>query len=396
MTTEDVQPLEKEQEKKQPWQFVEWIFKVLYSPMKTFEEIVKKPDVKGPILILLITLPIILGGQYVSGTKFFLESPTPENDLWTEEPNSASFSWSPKGNVTFDNSDYVVGNFSVSSSLINSSLIWMRLTDIGSFNCSEEECSHLSFRIKWMNEANVTPNAILQLFSLNDESNRFELDIGPLVANSSDVWANITVSLATDSWIEVPEDFPSWANVTGIGFQLMWLSSANLTVKIDDLFFGKYVPISSLSTFGMQLAYSIMRSGVNFLLEWLILSGVVLLALKSFSDWNGFWKNLFSIVGYIYSTSIVYLVTLAMLFLVLPPIFLPYNITYLEYLALYQGSWGIPIYVLTLAFYGWAIILCTVACKRLHELSWSKAFIIGFGSIVMSLLFSSILLSLFL
>ncbi len=397
MTIEEVQPSEEGQEKKQPWQFAKWIFKVLYSPMKTFEEILKKPNVKGPILILLITLPIILCGQYVSGTKFFLENPTPENDLWTEKPsNSESFLWSSNGNITFDNSDYIVGNFSVSSSLINGSLICMRLIDIKSFNCSKEEYSRLSFRMKWMNETNVTPNAVLQLFSLNNESSRFELDIGPLVANSTNVWANITVSLATDSWIEVPDGLPSWANVTGIGFQLMWPSSANLTVKIDDLFFGKYVPISSLSTFSMQLAYSIMRSSVDFLLEWLILSVIFLLALKSLSDWNGNWRNLLSSVGYIYSTSIVYLGALAALFFVLPPIFIPYNITYPEYLDLYQGSWGMPISILTLLFYGWAIILCTIACKKLHELPWGRAFIIGFGAVVISLLSSSILLSLFL
>jgi len=397
VTIDEVQSLEEEQEKKQSGQFVKWIFKVLYSPMKTFEEIVEKPNVKGPILILLITLPIVLGGQYISGTKFFLENPAPENDLWTEKPsNSTSFLWSSNDNITFDNNDYIVGNFSVSSSLTNSSLIWMRLTDIGSFNCSEEEYSRLSFRIKWVNEANVTPTAILQLFSLNNESNRFELDVGPLVANSSDVWANITVSPAIDGWMEVRGDSTSWANVTGIGFQLMWPSSVNLTVKIDDLFFGKYVPISSLSTFGTQLAYSIMRSGFDFLLEWLILSGIVLLALKSFFDWKGFWKNLLSSVGYVYSASIVYLGALVVLFLVLPPIFLPYNITYLEYLDIYQGSWGMPISVLTLLSYGWAIILCTIALKKLHELSWSKAFIIGFGAVVMSLLFSSILLGVFL
>jgi hypothetical protein len=397
LTIAEAQPLEGEQEKKQPWQFVKWIFKVLYSPINAFEEIVENPNVKGPILILLIILPIILGGQYISGTKFFLENPKPENDLWTEKPsNSEPFLWNSNDNIAFDNNDYIIGNFSISSSLTNSSLIWMRLTDIGSFNCSKEEYSRLSFRIKWINEANVTPTAVLQLFSLNNESNRFELDIGPLVANSTDVWANVTVSLATDSWIKVPEGLPSWANVTGIGFQLLWSSTADFTAKIDDLFFGKYVLISSLSTFGMQLLYSVMRSGVDLLLEWLILSGIVLLALKSFSDWNGSWKNLLSCVGYIYSTSIVYFGVLAVLFLVLPPILLPYNITYLEYIDLYQGSWGIPTSILTLLSYGWAIILCTVACKKLEAFSWSKAFIIGFGAVVMSLLFSSILLSLFL
>ncbi len=138
-----------------------------------------------------------------------------------------------------------------------------------------------------------------------------------------------------------------------------------------------------------------MRSGVDFFLEWLILSGIVLFALKSFSDWSGFWKNLLSTVGYIYSASIVYLGALLLLFFLLPPIFIPQNITYLEYLDIYQGSWGIPISILSLLFYAWTIILCTVALKKIHELSWSKASMIGLGAVVMSLLFSSFLLSAF-
>ena len=117
MTIDEPHSLEEEQEKKQPWEFVKWIFRVLYSPMKTFEEIVEKPNIKGPVLILLITLPLILGGQYISGTKFFLETPTPENDLWTESVgNSTSFLWNSNDNVTLDSYDCIVGNYSVSSS----------------------------------------------------------------------------------------------------------------------------------------------------------------------------------------------------------------------------------------------------------------------------------------
>ena len=90
---DEAQPLEDEGEKKQSLQFAKWIFQVLYSPMKTFEEIVKNPNVKGPILILLITLPLTLSVQYTSGAKFFLEIPAPEYDLWTEKPSNLSLKW---------------------------------------------------------------------------------------------------------------------------------------------------------------------------------------------------------------------------------------------------------------------------------------------------------------
>lgn len=385
-----------EREKTQSLQFVKWIFQVLYSPMKTFEEIEKNPNVKGPILILLITLPLTLSVQYTSGAKFFLEIPAPENDLWTEKPsNLSSFLWNSNGNITFDNNDHISGNHSVSTSSVNSSNIWLRLTNIGSFNCSNEEYSRLSFRIKWVNKANVTPTAILQLFSLNNDTSRVELDINPSIANKTNIWTNITFSLVTNNWT-TPENSPSWDNITGIGFQLVWTNAANLTLKIDDLFFGKYIPVSSSRTFYMQLAVSLMRSGVDFLLEWLILSGIVLLAFKSFSEWNGFWKNLFFTIGYVYSASLVYLGTLTVLLLLLPSIFLPYSITYLEYIDIYQASWGTPISILSLLFYGWTIILCTVALKKMHEISWNKTFMISLGAVILSLLFSSFFFSAFL
>ncbi len=383
--------------KDQSWQFAKWIFKVLYSPMKAFREIMEKPSVKGPILILLITLPIALSGQYVSGTKFFLESPTPENDLWTEAPsNSLSFSWSSNANVAFDGDDYVSGEYSVSISLTDTLLVWARLTDVGSFNCSEEEYSRFSFSVKWVSEENATPAALLQLFSLNNESTRFERDITNSIANKTGRWGNITVNLATDDWVEIPEGLPSWENVTGIGFQVTWPNLANVTLKIDDMFFGKYTSVASSNTFDQQLVYSLTRSSISFLLEWLILSGIAFLTLKSFFNWTGLWKNLLATVGYVYSASIIQLVALTLLFLLLPPIFLPYNITYVEYLDIYQRSWGIPISVLSLLSYVWTTILCAVALKSLQSLSWMQAFLTGFGAVVISLLLSSFLLSAFL
>ncbi|KPV63809.1 MAG: Yip1 domain protein [Candidatus Bathyarchaeota archaeon BA1] len=53
------------------------ILKVFYSPFKAFEEIVKKPDAKGPLLIFGLVLLATMGAQYVNASKIFLETETP-------------------------------------------------------------------------------------------------------------------------------------------------------------------------------------------------------------------------------------------------------------------------------------------------------------------------------
>ncbi|MCW4052059.1 MAG: YIP1 family protein [Candidatus Bathyarchaeota archaeon] len=387
--------MEEEHKKRNPLQFVVWILKVLYSPLKAFEEIAKKPDIKGPILILLITLPITMGVQYVSGANFFLERPFPEKDLWTEEPSAPqSFLWAPESGIVFNSTDHVEGNFSVSTAVLNSAIIQMQLTGIGNLNISKEEYSHLSFRLKWIHPANEKPNsATLQLFSLNNTDDRFELDIEPLIANSTDIWGNVTSlkSLDLTNTNYVREGSPTWENITGIGFQLAWEDQADITLRIDELFFGRYEDLTSSNSLGVLLP-SIMRSGINFLVEWIILSAIAFLALKSFANWTGQWKNLWLVVGYVYASSIVYLMALLSVSFFLPPIFLPYTATYAEYVNLQQSAWGLPVSILGLANYVWTTVLCTIALKKVNGLGWTKAFFMGFGAVVMALLLGSFLL----
>lgn len=380
-------------EQEEPLQFAKLVFKVLYSPMKAFEEIGKKPSVKGPILILLITLPLFVSIQYSSTAKFFLERPTPENDLWTEEPhNSHSFLWSSEDEILFDNNDYISGNYSVSTSSFNGSQVQMNLTEIDRIDCSEGEYSRLSFAIKVANEGEPT-TAVLHLFSGNSDASGFKLDISPLLGTVAGAWTNVTVDLATDNWTKT-EATSSWTSITGIGFQLTWQGLGNLTVKVDELFFGKFE--SSSSSYGIDLQLqSVVRSCIDFLLQWLILSGVVLLILRNFSNWTGSFKNLLYYVGYVYSASIGYLSAIALISLILPPLYIPANITFQEYVSIYQASWGAPISYLTLLYYGWATILCAVSLKKLVEMSWSKAILAGFGAFVISVLISSFLLSAF-
>ncbi len=395
--------MEEAHEKNQPLQFAKWVLNVLYSPRKTFEEIVKKPDVKGVLLILLITLPITVGGQYISGTKLFLETSAPENDFWTEKSiTPASFLWSPNDSIAFDNHDHVSGNYSVSTFISESLVVSMRLTNIGSFNCSEEKYSRLSFRIKWLNNANVTPtDALVQLFSLKDESRKFELNIKSLVANSSNIWSNITVSLSSDNWVAVQGN-PVWTNITGIDFKLTWSNPANLTLKVDGIYFGKYETLNSVRDMSLFIVNALLNGIVDFLLKWLLLAGFLYLILKSFSAWKDSWKNEIFAIGYVYSTLLVYLLVNALLLLSLPPLFIPYNVWHpligeetraQELLfGIYDSGWGGQLsYNLFLPwnfiFYFWATILCMIALKKMVELSWTKAFLMAFGSFILSMLF---------
>ncbi|RLI41507.1 hypothetical protein DRO69_11465, partial [Candidatus Bathyarchaeota archaeon] len=143
---------------------VQEILEVLYSPVKAFEEIVKKPSVKGPLLILALTLVVTAILQGVTASKILFLAETPENDDWTE---SASL-WSSNGVTKVDDTDSVVGNYSVKSFVANSTFIWMNITDIGQFNCLEETgYKTLSFQIKWIHQNETFPssNATLRLFS---------------------------------------------------------------------------------------------------------------------------------------------------------------------------------------------------------------------------------------
>lgn len=374
-------------------QFAKLILKVLYSPFRAFEEIVKEPNIKGPLLILLITLPITFAIQQISSTKFFIETPMPGHDEWTEKPSgSNSLLWISNGNLSFDSTDHISGNYSVSASSVNSMEIWMRLTGIHVLNIVDEDYSRLSISVKFTSEPSTRPETVLlQLFSYEDQSSGFNINIEPLLEATVGDWSNITVNLMTEEWATMDNEV-SWDNITEIGCLFTWVDSANITVGIDQLYLGRYIPFSSATTLYSHIG-SIFRSVVDFLVGWLILSGLVLLVLKGLSGWGGSWRKLLSTMGYTYSSSIVYLIVLMLLFFFLPSIFIPYDIEAWRATEIYQESWGNPISILSLIFYGWATVLCGVALKKIADLSWAKALFIGLGAVMLSLLFSSFLLS---
>jgi len=365
---------------------VQEVLGVVYSPVKAFKEIVKNPNIKGPLLIFLLFLIASAGYQYVSASKAVFEMGTPELDEWTESTSR----WTPEG-VSIDDGDKVVGNYSIVSYVTNDTRVWMKITGIGSLNCSADKgCSGLSFRIKWIHQSEIFPaNATLRLLS---HSNRyFELDIGDKIANSSNAWGNVTVStgLANSNW-RPSVDSPDWGNITGLEFELAWLSFevADLTLKIDDLYFGKHVIFLATERFTGWFVESLITTTFSFFLGWSLYAVLLLLIIKLSGSEAGPWSMLFIVIGYTFSIRIVHVLVDAFLVSTLPQLVFPLKawnpIAGEEELAsklvddIYQTSWYPTLaYSLTLplvfAFYAWAIALSVIAIHFLREFTWKKA-----------------------
>ena len=347
--------------------FAHDVLKTLYSPIKAFEEIVKKPDVKGPLLILVLILIITAGLQYASASKISDEDPMTNRDEWTETAEWIP-KWASNGEEPTRDADKVTGNYSVMSSVTNNERIWMRLTDIGPINCSGDETyERLSFRIKWIHENGKFPNSDVALHLLsNNENESFKLDFSDEISNSSGRWSNVTVDVGPKSqnWESIGS--PRWENVTGVEFVLAWSAPANLTMKIDDLYFAKFVPLTK--DFFAGWSSSLIMSATSFFIQWGVYGGVVLLVIKLFGEKVGSWKELFVVVGYLFSIRIVYLLVTVVLVPMLPE-------TRLENLA---QIWYPTLPYQTILYFGlvtdvWMAALCTIAVRLFYTFTWKKA-----------------------
>ena len=366
--------------------FVREIFRVLYSPLEAFKEIVKKPDVKGPLLILLITVLVTAGAQYISASKTFFENPTPEADSWTESTSL----WISNG-VLLNDSDRIVGNYSVKSFSSNDARIWMKFTEIGPFDCSgDSDYRGLSFRIKWIhqNEKPPSSNATLQLFSY-EENRYFKYDLSNNITSSSNEWANLTANVGPgQGWVSV--NSPDWKNITGLEFRLAWLPSdaANLTMKVDDLYFGEYVSPIASGFFTGWLVSSLMGSATDFIVRWILYAGLLLLTIKIFGGETGSWSALFNVVGYVFAVTMVYIAIDALIINMLPSLSFPLKawspvageekIGLALWNQIIQDNWystlayGLRDFV-ALVFHVWTVALGTIAIHFLREFTWKKS-----------------------
>ncbi len=353
------------------------VFEVVYSPVNAFRKIIEKPDFKGVIFVLLLVISSTMVFQFVYNSKQLYENRIPEDDNWTESLTN-SYSWDSNGLLTLDDSDYKAGNsdgnHSVTSSIPDATNIWIKITDIGPLNCSETAYKELFFWINWVDDAETFPSSgSLKLFS-DSEDSYFESDITDLLSSSGE-WINSTRKVGLDQGWSL-NNSPDWQNVTGIEFKLVWLDSANLTMKIDGLFFRNYVsPIEAVGFTGAILSLFV-SVAFSVAMNWILWAGIVFIISKLFGEELGKWNVFFIIIGHAFIVTAIYTLVSALAFSSLPVLSLPldadiqianFNELWLPNLAYQVGT--------LLLWVGevWIAALSAVAIRLMKNTTWGKA-----------------------
>lgn len=349
-----------------------WILQVWYSPIKAFREITQKPDILGPIVILVIASLIGAGFQQIAQSKILVESLIPEGEEWT---SSTKF-WTSNGILSNNTKDWLMGNQSIQSFVKNNTQIWMKLnlseTD-QTINCPKEGITKLYFGLKWNHSDNITPNGTrIQLLS-PDETNFFELNLTQNLQESN-VWSNITLNIAEENgWLE--EGTPTWERITGIKFELNWNISkrGNLTLLIDDLAFGgKFEPLTTYRFYLDNFFYVVS----DFLIFWATYFAVLFVFLKAFAfEAETSSKLLFATVGYTFSVQILQNTLSLLLASTFPTIYVGYALTLQNAI---NQNWAplLPyqaISVLYVIVIVWIVHLTAIAIRNFHDFSWIKA-----------------------
>ena len=350
------------------------ILEVLYSPVNAFRKIIEKPDFKGILIVLLLVIGSTVALQFAYNSKQLYENRMPANDNWTEALTNQHV-WTSTGSLSLDTTDHQMWNSSISSSATDSTSIWLKLTGIDSINCSEATgYTELFFWINWTNENGLSASSVtLKLFSGSEDS-YFETDITSLLASNGD-WRNTTLKVGPNQGWN-PNNSPDWQNITGIEFRLVWSESANLTMKIDGLFFRNFIsPIESvgLSEATLYIFFSVSFSiGIN----WILWAGILLIVSKLFGEEVGQWNVFFVIIGHAFIATAVYTLVSALIFTSLPILNMPieadlqiaaFSALWLPNLAYQAGT------IILWAGEVWVAALGTIVIRLLRNTTWGKA-----------------------
>jgi len=353
------------------------VIEVLYSPVKALKKIIEKPDLTGVLLVLLLVIASTLVFQFVYNSKQLYENREPTNDAWTESL-ADSHSWTSNGLPSVDSADYHMGNSSVASSILNETSVWLKVTDFESINCSGEKgYNELFFWLNWTSEAETLPSSgSLRLFSGSEDS-YFESDITDL--SSSGEWTNTTLTVGSNQgWTSTGS--PDWQSITGIEFNLVWSDAADLTMKVDGLFFRNYLSPIEILGFEAAMLYLFVSTAFSVAMNWILWSGVVFIVSKLFGEDLGKWNLLFIIIGHVFIVTVVSTLGTALAFSSLPAVSLPLdanlqtavlNEFWLPNLAYMVGT------VVMWAGEVWIAGLSAVVIRLMRQTTWGKAAVIA-------------------
>jgi len=363
--------------------FAYGIFKVIYSPLKAFKEVVEKPKYTGPILIIILFALANTGFGYVFLSKVYFDQTTPrasELDEWTED----CALWASNVGPAICSEDHVSGDYygnrSIEFSVVNGSHIWTQLNITNHVSClNSEGYRELSFRAKWIRTDEVGPNVTVYLFSTS--SDHFYCDLTQNFTESeSNVWNNLTIPLGSENerWTNSIANV-HWDNIDGLGLNFTWPSVSNTTVLIDGLFFhGVFKPVIGISM-GYLFNYPLIAF-MQFTLQWVILGGSLYISCKIFGA-KAIWKVLFPIAGFALITLLVQTIINTAAIAASPEIHYPlkalggvpgeaeasYDHVFEQTRLLYRFMSYVEVVIGV-----WAAVLCGIAIRLLYGFSWIK------------------------
>jgi hypothetical protein len=317
------------------------ILEVFYAPHKGFRKIVQNPKFLGPLLVLIVFVAVQMASAYVVSSRSFLEQTLPtseQGDTWTE---SAVLWHASRGVTISDNhADYInSSNFYYNTTSIefkadNLSSFQLFLDNFGgSVDCSADGFKNLSIRVKIVSPDVKPENATLYLLSLSP-ANFFAYDLTGAFSNSTmNVWNNITVPVDTADWRS--SGSASWGNITGLRMDFAWPSVSSIDLRVDGLFFrGIFKGLLDINGSSVLITAAL-NSVTPFLLEWLLLTGLIYLLIKGLKG-NVVWKPLMVAVGIALVTLVVQSIILLGVYAATLP-----NLNYpLEFLAYIPGEGG--------------------------------------------------------
>jgi len=385
--------------------FAYGIFKVIYAPHKAFKEIIQKPRYIGPLLIMLLFVLANIGFGYSLLSKTYYDQTQPrfsDFDRWTNETNF----WTSNASIALNTQDYIsgtyYGNQSIEFSIVDSSQVWTQLNTSDSVNCSGPEgYKSLSFRLKLKSIEPLANPSNVSLYMISSSlQDTFYQDITNQI-NQTGVWINLTIALGDESEGWLKNANANWGDVTGLKLDLMWPTESNMTLLIDGLFFhGLYksgIEIASGVLISLNNPYSPINAFMQFIIQWVILGGVLYLVPKMFGI-KTVWKPLLIIAGFILIAYLIRAIAFTAVDFASPEI--RYTFEYMggvpgewetastqvfqPFDFYYQILWYIDKLVLV-----WTGALCALALHLMFALSWTKSVL---ASLLVEVLYILILL----
>ena len=351
------------------------ILEVLYAPVKAFRKIIEKPDFRGVIIVLLLVIASGLAVQYVGSSKQFLEFRNPENEIWTQELINQHI-WTSNGLTSLDLNS-TMGNSSIRSTVINSTDIWLKITNINSTDCSEDTgYSELFFFLNWTNQLGSSPNSgTAKLFSINEE-NYFEKNFFDFIPLNG-TWTNVTLNVGPNQgWTS--NNNPDWKNITGIEVKLSWVNSSNITMNIDGLYFRIFSTSIERGTIIIDFVSVIIQAGMT----WVIWGGLLILVSRLFNEDLGTWRIFFIIIGYVFTVTVITNIITLYLASTLPDLYYLLDNTATFYYSRNPELWTekLAFQLLTPIIwigYIWTTALSAIVIRLLKETTWGKALTIS-------------------